>query len=91
MLREPSTFPPPCPFLAPVQEVVPLSPAELPVTHADISLSQQVLHFSPRVSVEEGLHLFVGWFKDYTYNRSSPRKEQERNRRKAEEILRYYV
>ena len=93
----PPSPPPPLPpsllvlNLSPVQEMVPLSPAELPVTHADISLSQQVLHFSPRVSVEEGLPRFVEWFKDYTHNQSSNEGEKERNRRKSEEILRYHV
>ena len=61
------------------------------MTHADISLSQQVLNFSPRTRIKEGLHLFVEWFKDYDYNQSSPHEEQERSRRKADEILRYTV
>lgn len=78
----------PCPNRTPVQEKVPLSPTELLVTHADITLSQQVLHFSPRISIKEGLHLFVEWFKDYTHNTSSLEEEQEQNRRKADEILR---
>ena len=59
------------------------------MTHADISLSQQVLNFSPRTRIKEGLHLFVEWFKDYEYNQSSPLEEQETSRRKADEILRY--
>ena len=48
-----------------LQEYRGLPEFDLPATLADISLSQQVLGYAPRVAVEEGLREFVHWFKEY--------------------------
>ena len=37
-----------------LQKYIPLPSYEVPVSHADISLSQQVLGYQPKTSVEEG-------------------------------------
>ena len=37
-----------------LQKYIPLPSYEVPVSHADISLSQQVLGYQPKTNVEEG-------------------------------------
>ena len=41
------------------------SVGEMAVTFSNITLAQQNLHYSPQVSIEEGLKSFVSWYKDY--------------------------
>jgi UDP-glucuronate 4-epimerase len=48
-----------------VCESLPMQPGEVLETYADIRKSEEKLGFSPRVSIEEGLHRFVDWFRNY--------------------------
>lgn len=41
------------------------SPGEVETTFADISNAQEKLGFEPQVSLEEGLHHFVKWFREF--------------------------
>jgi UDP-glucuronate 4-epimerase len=44
----------------------PLQPGDVPVTFADISKARARLGYNPRVKVEQGIPLFVEWFKKET-------------------------
>jgi UDP-glucuronate 4-epimerase len=41
----------------------PLQPGDVPITYANISKAQSKLGYHPRVKVEEGIPLFVDWFR----------------------------
>ena len=41
----------------------PLQPGDVPVTCADISKAREKLGYNPKVQIEQGIPLFVGWFK----------------------------
>ena len=43
----------------------PCAPADARVTHADVSRAQRVLDYQPRVPFEEGVPLFVEWFREH--------------------------
>lgn len=43
----------------------PMQLGDIPATFADIEHSQNQLHFHPKVSLEEGIHRFVEWYKQY--------------------------
>jgi UDP-glucuronate 4-epimerase len=43
----------------------PPSPGDVPATWADIDVSRTKLGYSPRVSLEVGLHRFVDWYRGY--------------------------
>jgi UDP-glucuronate 4-epimerase len=42
---------------------LPIRPSEMLVTYASLEKSQKLLGYSPKVSFEEGMRLFVDWFK----------------------------
>jgi UDP-glucuronate 4-epimerase len=42
---------------------LPTPPADMPVTFASLDKSRKLLGYSPKVSFEEGLRLFVNWFR----------------------------
>lgn len=42
-----------------------MQPGDVLETYADISESQTKLSFQPKISLEEGIPLFVKWYKDY--------------------------
>ena len=44
----------------------PLQPGDVPITFADISKARRRLGYNPRVKVEQGIPLFVEWFKKAT-------------------------
>lgn len=46
-------------------EMLPMQPGDVAETYADITAAQQDLSFAPRVPIEEGLPLFVSWFRKY--------------------------
>lgn len=48
-----------------MRNVLPVQPADVPATWADISESKRDLGFEPRVPLEEGIQLFVKWYRDY--------------------------
>jgi UDP-glucuronate 4-epimerase len=41
----------------------PLQPGDVPLTCADISKARDQLGYNPRVRIEQGIPLFVDWFK----------------------------
>jgi len=42
---------------------LPTPPGDMPVTFASLEKSRRLLGYSPKVSFEEGIRLFVEWFK----------------------------
>jgi UDP-glucuronate 4-epimerase len=42
---------------------LPTPPGEVPVTFANLEKSRKLLGYSPKVSFEEGMRLFVDWFR----------------------------
>jgi UDP-glucuronate 4-epimerase len=42
---------------------LPTPPGDMPVTFASLEKSRKLLGYSPKVSFEEGMRLFVEWFK----------------------------
>lgn len=45
-----------------IVEFLPMQPGDVPITYADIELSQKRLGFTPKTSLAEGLEKFVAWF-----------------------------
>lgn len=45
-------------------ERLPLQPGDVPITCADVTRAQRELGYQPRTEVEQGVRLFVQWFKD---------------------------
>jgi len=41
----------------------PIQPGDVPITYADISKARKHLGYNPRVKIEEGIPLFVEWFR----------------------------
>jgi UDP-glucuronate 4-epimerase len=41
----------------------PVQPGDVPITYADISKAQQRLGYQPRVRIDQGIPLFVDWFR----------------------------
>jgi UDP-glucuronate 4-epimerase len=46
-----------------VIERLPDQPGDVPLTYADITKSRKFLDYSPKVKIEQGIPLFVEWFK----------------------------
>jgi UDP-glucuronate 4-epimerase len=46
-------------------ELLPAQPGDMFETCADLTQIQQAIHFSPKVTLEEGLKRFVEWFRSY--------------------------
>ena len=44
----------------------PLQPGDVPITYADISKARAKLGYQPRVGIEQGIPLFVDWFRRRT-------------------------
>jgi UDP-glucuronate 4-epimerase len=42
---------------------LPTAPEDMPVTFASLEKSRRLLGYSPKVSFEEGMRLFVDWFR----------------------------
>src|SRR6267143_611200 len=42
----------------------PVQPGDVPITYADISKARKHLGYNPRVKIEEGIPMFVEWFKN---------------------------
>ena len=42
-----------------------MQPGDVTETYADIKQAQRDLGFAPTVTIEQGLPLFVSWFRDY--------------------------
>ena len=41
----------------------PVQPGDVPITYADITKARQRLGYHPRVSIDQGIPLFVDWFR----------------------------
>jgi UDP-glucuronate 4-epimerase len=39
-------------------------PGEMPITHADLSKAERLLHYVPKVPIEQGVREFVDWYRD---------------------------
>ena len=48
-----------------IKELLPMQMGEVTETYADISKSQQMLGFTPTISIEEGIARFVKWYRSY--------------------------
>lgn len=46
---------------------MPIQPGDVKETYADISKAKELLCYEPKVKVEEGVSLFIEWFKKYYY------------------------
>ncbi len=44
---------------------MPMQPGDVIATYADTTLLDEWINFSPKVLIEEGIHDFVNWFKNY--------------------------
>ena len=42
---------------------LPEQPGDVPLTYADISKARKLLGYAPKASIEEGMALFVEWYK----------------------------
>ena len=48
-----------------VRELLPMQPGDVPETYADCADLQRAVGFRPRTPIEDGVRLFVEWFRDY--------------------------
>jgi UDP-glucuronate 4-epimerase len=46
----------------------PAQPGDVPLTFADISKARRMLGYNPRTSIEEGIPLFVEWYKTHRHS-----------------------
>ena len=53
-----------------VREEKPVQPGDVPLTWADISKSQRLLGYHPRVGLEDGIQRFVAWYRSSATHRS---------------------
>jgi len=44
---------------------LPLQQGDVPLTYADIEKTKHVLGWEPKVKIEDGIHQFIDWYKDY--------------------------
>jgi UDP-glucuronate 4-epimerase len=49
--------------VVPKIEELPDQPGDVPITYADVSHAKAVLGWEPKIPIEEGLRLFIEWFK----------------------------
>jgi len=47
------------------KNMMPIQPGDVPATSADIQKSKEMLGFSPRTSIREGIHNFLVWYREY--------------------------
>ncbi len=47
------------------KEMLPMQPGDVPETSADIQRSRDMLGFSPKTSIKEGVGKFLTWYRDY--------------------------
>jgi UDP-glucuronate 4-epimerase len=53
-----------------IREIKPLPPGDVPITYADISKAQELLNYSPRITIKAGLEKTFEWYNtlDRIYN-----------------------
>jgi UDP-glucuronate 4-epimerase len=47
------------------KNMMPLQPGDVPTTSADIQKSREMLGFSPKITIREGIRRFVAWYRSY--------------------------
>jgi UDP-glucuronate 4-epimerase len=47
------------------KNMMPLQPGDVPATSADIQKSKEMLGFSPKTSIREGIHNFLVWYREH--------------------------
>jgi len=47
------------------KKLLPLQPGDVKVTYADLRKSRKMLNYKPKITIEEGIHRFVEWYKKY--------------------------
>jgi UDP-glucuronate 4-epimerase len=47
------------------KEMLPIQPGDVPETSADIRKSKEMLGFSPKTSIKEGVGKFLAWYREY--------------------------
>ena len=50
--------------------LLPMQPGDVRDTYAEIEAAQRDLGFKPQVDLEQGIELFVGWYRDYLRSQS---------------------
>ena len=48
-----------------VKNLLPMQPGDVPATWADIAHTKEKIGFEPKVKIEEGIHRFVKWYREY--------------------------
>jgi len=48
----------------PIVETLPDQPGDVPITYADVTKAAEVLGYSPKVPIREGLRRFVAWYRE---------------------------
>lgn len=48
--------------------LAPQQPGDVSLTHANITHAKKILGYQPKTKIEEGIHFFVKWYKDYYIN-----------------------
>lgn len=48
-----------------IKEFMPLQPGDVPESYANIDLAKRDLGFTPKTTIEQGVHEFVSWLKKY--------------------------
>jgi len=43
----------------------PVQPGDVPITYANIEKAQKLLGYNPKTQIEEGIPLFVEWFRQH--------------------------
>ena len=57
------------------KEMYPMQPGEVLETYADIEKSEKLLNYRPKVSIEEGIPLFIDWFQRISRRKALGREE----------------
>lgn len=47
------------------KKYLPLQLGDVPKTYADIEHTKEVLGWEPKITIEEGIHRFIEWYRDY--------------------------
>lgn len=49
-----------------IKNYLEIQPGDVPETYADIDHTKEILGWEPKISVEESVHLFIEWYKNFT-------------------------
>jgi len=66
----------------------PITAGDVPMTYADVSHARQMLNYTPKVSLEEGVRMFLFWYSEF-YNVNLP-KDMVPTRRESNELRAKY-